>query len=682
MSFYRVSFDKLCLLIFALIGVLYLGIALIYPAQSQALSGSDFNAGRIIDDEIFYNKDAMTTAQIQSFLNAKLPACDTNGNKLIYDSANGDTVTRKVYSQRRGVSTPFTCLKSYQQNTPEMEAASGLCNSITGGNKSAAQIINDVSKACGINPQVLLVLLQKEQSLITDDWPWPVQYQKATGFSCPDTAPCDPAYAGFFYQVYYAARQFKVYAKYPDNYNYKAGRNNYIYYNPNLSACGGSTVFIQNQATASLYIYTPYQPNSAALNNLYGTGNSCSAYGNRNFWRMFNDWFGQTTGTRIEAVVFDQTTDKTGEQARVGIKLTKKPTDNVYLSFYVQSPSNAKIVGSSTVRITGSTWNKPHLNAITVVGLDNPNLAGSFQYYLKPSARASTSDTRYSSISTEYIVGGGVPLLQMDSNSQPTVYRLYSEINNKHTFTSSLIEKNNLINDGYRNETNNFSYCRAGERTISRLAKDGDVRLVQTGSSLYGQLLKEGFTDEGPAFSASSQGSKPVYWRYDATNKRSLYTTSPTEGVSAGFQDMGIAFYACANDHKPVYRLYKKGGSHFYTASAAERDKALYTLGYRYEKLGHYICESGNIPIHRFIKESTGVRFYTLSETEFDRAKDVLNYTYEGVAYRICEGGNTEVLRLYNKKNGFRFFTTSESERDSAARNHGYTYEGVGFRGE
>lgn len=291
------SIGKLSIISLTAIFALNLLVSILIPPQAAALSGSDFNAGRIIDDEIFYNKDAMSAAQIQTFLNSKLPVCDTNGDKLVYDSAYGDTVTRKVYSQRRGVSTPFICLKSYSQNTPTMESASGLCNEIPGGQKNAATIINDVAKACGINPQVLLVLLQKEQSLVTDDWPWPVQYEKATGFSCPDTAACNPDFAGFFYQVYYAARQFKVYAKYPDSYNYKAGRNNYIYYNPNLSACGGSTVFIQNQATASLYIYTPYQPNKAALNNLYGLGDNCSAYGNRNFWRMFSDWFGPTLGT-------------------------------------------------------------------------------------------------------------------------------------------------------------------------------------------------------------------------------------------------------------------------------------------------------------------------------------------------------------------------------------------------
>ncbi|MDG2497268.1 MAG: LysM peptidoglycan-binding domain-containing protein, partial [Aquiluna sp.] len=30
--------------------------------------------------------------------------------------------------------------------------------------------------------------------------------------------------------------------------------------------------------------------------NMYGTGDSCSAYGNRNFWRFFHDWFGSPIG--------------------------------------------------------------------------------------------------------------------------------------------------------------------------------------------------------------------------------------------------------------------------------------------------------------------------------------------------------------------------------------------------
>lgn len=265
-------------------------MALVLPSMINALSGSQFQAGRITDDSVFYNPNSMTSDQIQRFLDAKVPTCDTWGQQM-YNSS----MTRAQYGASQGNPPPYTCLKGYSQSIPGISnSGSNLCSgNIAGGTKHASTIIKEVAVACGINPQVLLVLLQKEQSLVTDDWPWPVQYQKATGYGCPDTAPCDAQYYGFFNQVYNAAMGYKRYRANPANYNYRAGRNNTILWHPN-TACGTSTVYIENQATAGLYIYTPYRPNQAALNNLYGTGDSCSSYGNRNFWRMFSDWFGST----------------------------------------------------------------------------------------------------------------------------------------------------------------------------------------------------------------------------------------------------------------------------------------------------------------------------------------------------------------------------------------------------
>ncbi len=252
----------------------------------SAISGSDWRAGRIIDDSVFTNKSTMNTGDIQNFLNSKVPVCDTNGTGYY----NG--VRRSQVSASNPA--PYTCLKDYQENTSTHENnLSG--RAVPAGAKSAAQIIYEAAQTHNINPQVLLVMLQKEQALVTDDWPWTIQYRSAMGYGCPDTAPCDDQYYGFYNQVNNAAQQFNYYAANPNSFRHKAFQNNNVLYNPN-SACGSSTVFIQSQATAGLYNYTPYQPNQAALNNLYGTGDSCSAYGNRNFWRLFNDWFGSGTG--------------------------------------------------------------------------------------------------------------------------------------------------------------------------------------------------------------------------------------------------------------------------------------------------------------------------------------------------------------------------------------------------
>jgi hypothetical protein len=67
-------------------------------------------------------------------------------------------------------------------------------------------------------------------------------------------------------------------------------------------------VYIQNQATANLYYYTPYQPNAASLRAGYGEGDGCSTYGNRNFYQYFNDWFGSTQYIATDTAFVDVST--------------------------------------------------------------------------------------------------------------------------------------------------------------------------------------------------------------------------------------------------------------------------------------------------------------------------------------------------------------------------------------
>lgn len=251
----------------ALIGILAADmLAISGQAPAQAANAELFQPGYIVSDGYFFDGNAMAPMDVAKFLAQQVPACRTG----------------------------YTCLRDYVQTTPAMPAEDGLCAAYPGGLRSGAEIISMVGQACGISQKALLVLLQKEQSLITDDWPSPRQYASATGYSCPDTAPCDPSYAGFFYQVYNAARQLRNYGLNPDRFNFHAGMTANILFNPNR-ACGSSSVYLQNRATAALYNYTPYQPNTAALQNLYGVGDSCSAYGNRNFWRLWTDWFGSPT---------------------------------------------------------------------------------------------------------------------------------------------------------------------------------------------------------------------------------------------------------------------------------------------------------------------------------------------------------------------------------------------------
>ena len=253
-------------------------------SAAQAYSGSDFSPGSIISDALFYNGYSLSAAEIQEFLNAKVPRCTLGDPGR---PAGG------IYTFPNGSQTLLAnnCLKDFSEWIPNLPGDS-VCSPITGGTLSAAELIQRIGTACNVSQKVLLVLLEKEQSLISDSFPAQSQMDRATGFNCPDTAPCSAASAGFFRQVYSAARQLQVYGTGSFTW-YPVGRVSNIRFHPNV-ACGNSPVLIQNRATAALYYYTPYQPNNAALNNLYGTGDGCSAYGNRNFWRMYNDWFGST----------------------------------------------------------------------------------------------------------------------------------------------------------------------------------------------------------------------------------------------------------------------------------------------------------------------------------------------------------------------------------------------------
>ncbi|WP_100810223.1 LGFP repeat-containing protein [Microbacterium sp. BR1] len=229
-----------------------------------------FNPGRIIDDALFFNGSAMTARQVQDFLDSKYQGCVAG----------------------------YTCLRSYRLDTYS-KPATAYCGAYSGGPyESAADVIAKVGAACGISQKVLLVTLQKEQGLVTHSAPSDLRYRKAMGQGCPDTANCDSNYYGFFNQIYGAAQQFKVYGVSQNFKYYAPGKTWNIRYSPDAT-CGSSPVYIHNQATANLYYYTPYQPNSAALAAGYGEGDRCSSYGNRNFYSYYTDWFGPTLGNEV-----------------------------------------------------------------------------------------------------------------------------------------------------------------------------------------------------------------------------------------------------------------------------------------------------------------------------------------------------------------------------------------------
>jgi len=146
-----------------------------------------------------------------------------------------------------------------------------IIDPLTGFNKSAAEIIYEAAQNYKINPKVLLVLLQKEQSLVENLTPSQYNFDWATGYArCDSCGPFDPLalkYKGFFKQVDGAAGALRFYLDASDqNWLKKAG----IIYN-----IDSIPIIPANQATAGLYTYTPH------------------FQGNYNFWKIWRRWFSQ-----------------------------------------------------------------------------------------------------------------------------------------------------------------------------------------------------------------------------------------------------------------------------------------------------------------------------------------------------------------------------------------------------
>ena len=130
--------------------------------------------------------------------------------------------------------------------------------------KTAAQTFYEVSRTWMINPKYLMILVQKEQSLLEDPDPSQGQYDRATGYGCPDSGGCDDRWKGFYRQVNSAAAQTRYYMDNIKEFGFQPDKTYTI---------DNQSVTIKNTATAGLYNYTPH------------------LHGNQMFWNLWNKYF-------------------------------------------------------------------------------------------------------------------------------------------------------------------------------------------------------------------------------------------------------------------------------------------------------------------------------------------------------------------------------------------------------
>jgi len=238
-------------------------------AQAQTDIDLNFNPNHILEDSELLNYSAMGLPEIQNFLNNKgsylsnYSAVNTHGDtkgaaEIIYDATHNN----------------YDCDGVTLSDKPTEAEKKIKCRQIT-----------------TVNPKFMLVLLQKEASLITDNSPAQSHLDWATGYGCPDSWVCNPYYKGFGKQVNSASLQFLAYMKEPENYSFKVGQT-YIAkdrysalksvskciddgdYNQIVSSPDMVSVTPDNLATAALYNYTPHVFN-----------------GNYNTYKLWNDYF-------------------------------------------------------------------------------------------------------------------------------------------------------------------------------------------------------------------------------------------------------------------------------------------------------------------------------------------------------------------------------------------------------
>ncbi len=218
------------------------------------------NYNQLVSDADFTATGSMNVGDIQNFLASQGSGLATIGSSSLGSGANGRGAAQIIYDA------------AHAADSASSGCAQGICLDTSTGT---------------VSPKVILITLQKEEGLISAGSPSQGALDIAMGYGCPDSGGCNPTYQGFTNQVGWASWQLR--------WNFemsKAGKSgvapyivggtlsNYTYNVPDQGISGSVTVSLSNNATSSLYRYTPH---------LF--------YGNYNFWKMGINWFGFSTSS-------------------------------------------------------------------------------------------------------------------------------------------------------------------------------------------------------------------------------------------------------------------------------------------------------------------------------------------------------------------------------------------------
>lgn len=206
----------------------FAGILVFFIFTPSLVDARLFNPNNIISDNDLFDSDSLSKTAIQKFL------------------------------EREG-----SVLARYSQT-------------VDGRTLSASEMIWEIGKKYGINPKFLLATLEKEQGLINKSQATEKALDWATGYSCYG-GTCNEKHRGFYNQVAAAAETQKIYVQKKNQWSFQVGRT--------TTTFDDYQVTPENQATANLYVYTPYVGNAPELGIIQPFG------ANKLFWRIWNRYF-------------------------------------------------------------------------------------------------------------------------------------------------------------------------------------------------------------------------------------------------------------------------------------------------------------------------------------------------------------------------------------------------------
>ncbi len=200
---------------------------------------------------------------------------DFNPNNILSDASLGDYNSMTVEQIRDFVDSKGGTLGTYIDPVVKLPAY---------------WVIWQTAQEFKISPKFILTMLQKEQSLVTDNNPSQSQYDWAVGYSCYGGI-CLDKYKGFGMQIRSMAN--KIINNYIADLNVK-GLHKKNYYCTFTKWCIGDPketqdyqlIIPQNKITAALYTYNPYRGGTVVDGYKIGA--------NYNFWKIWNSWFEQS----------------------------------------------------------------------------------------------------------------------------------------------------------------------------------------------------------------------------------------------------------------------------------------------------------------------------------------------------------------------------------------------------